>query len=101
MDRPNSSTTGKDKCTKALGSLAHMYLKGANDKRLSILIKTFVVSFVQFAVLESKSNNEQGSEGVRSFKSGYERNYVSSKQVVRYGHYILSTHGLKGITELE
>ena len=52
-DRPDSSATGRDKCTKALDRLAHMYLKRVDDKTLSILINIFVVSFAQFAVIES------------------------------------------------
>ena len=52
-DRPDSSATGRDKCHKALAKLSQMYLRGVDDKTLSILVNMFVISFAQFAVLES------------------------------------------------
>ena len=52
-DLPDSKQTGKEKCTKALAKLNQMYLRGVDDKTLSIIVNMFIVSFAQYAVLES------------------------------------------------
>ena len=52
-DSPDSKQTGKDKCQKALAKLNQMYLRGVDDKTLSIIVNMFIVSFAKYAVLES------------------------------------------------
>ena len=52
-DLPDSKQTGKEKCKKALAKLNQMYLRGVDDKTLSIIVNMFIVSFAQYAVLES------------------------------------------------
>ena len=58
-DRPNSTATGIAKCNQALARLSQLNLRNIDDKAMATIINSFIISFAQFAALESDATTTQ------------------------------------------
>ena len=78
-DKPDSRATGKVKCQQALMRISQMSLNKVDDKLLSIIINSLVVSIAQFAALEANITSAECGKVDRAILNKVRRGFGLSQ----------------------
>jgi hypothetical protein len=97
-DRPDSRATGKAKCQQALMRISQMSLNKVDDKALSIIINSLVVSIAQFAALEANITSAECGKVDRAILNKVRRGFGLSQNDMK--NVVFLKHQQLGVFEV-
>ena len=89
-DKLDYSETGIRKCDQAIARLARMNFRSIDDKAISIIINTFIISYAQFAALEADVDtadlNRVDRAIINKVRKGYSLAKCDMKEIMLLPH---------------